>query len=301
MFQSRTACPACESPHFRALWSAGFHQQPVAGFLQSFYGHRIDSDKLASQPFNICLCQQCELIFQQHILNDDGMRLLYSEWIDAAASLRKRQLAKSKLFRKYAGEAELIGRIINRPPHDINVVEFGMGWGYWSRTAMAFNYQVTGIELSPERVAHAASMGVKSVAQIDAIEKHSVDFIYANQVFEHLAEPLEIIKLLRDRLAANGVLLIRVPDGQGLAQTLQHRGWSADLQAIHPLEHINAFTRQSLLALGAKAGLTPKKVPLRLSCRSPANLWRSIKREYSDRHREPHVYFTPAASSTPDH
>ncbi len=262
----------------------------MADFLKSFYADRLDPNLLREQPFSICECKRCALVFQQFILNDRGMALLYSQWISAEASLRKRQTAKKKLFQKYAAEAEMISRLIDRPPHEISVVEFGMGWGYWSRMAQAFNYQVTGIELSPERVEHAASMGVDSVPDINLIGKGSVHFIYANQVFEHLAKPLQILRSLAELLDTDGVMLIRVPDGRHTARHCREQGWSKDLEAIHPLEHINAFSRASLLSTARRAGLRPARVPLRIGVRNVSNIWGSAKREFNDRLREPHVY-----------
>ena len=294
LFVTRTHCPGCESQEFKELWSAPFDQDPVAGFLQTFYANRLNPTLLCEQPFSISECNRCHLVFQRHILNDHGMGLLYSEWINAETSLRKRQTAKKKLFRKYAAEAEMIARLIDKPPHDIAVVEFGMGWGYWSRMAKAFNYQVTGIELSPVRVAHAASMGVDSVPDITQIDQGSVDFVYANQVFEHLAEPLQTMRALASLLASDGMMLVRVPDGRHTADQLREHGWRTDLEAIHPLEHINAFSPAALLDTAGRAGLKPARVPLRLGMRSVSNLWNSAKREFNDRFREPHVYLVKA-------
>lgn len=188
----------------------------------------------------------------------------------------------------------MISRLIDRAPHETSVVEFGMGWGYWCRMAMAFNYRVTGIELSPERVAHAASMGVASVPAIDHLPPASVHFIYANQVFEHLAEPQQTMRELSALLAEDGVMLIRVPNARHTASQLRSNGWQPELAAIHPLEHINAFTRSSLLRAARCARLRPASVPLRLGSRSLKHFWSSARREFNDRFREPHIYLVKA-------
>jgi len=294
MFETRARCAGCGSKEYRELFSAPFHSGTVAEFLSSFYKGRLDPSILSGQPYSIVECNTCQLVFQQHILNNHGMNLLYSEWISAQESLKKRRTGKAKQFRKYAAEAELLGRMIDKHNHDISVVEFGMGWGYWSRMAAAFNYQVVGIELSQERIQHAQSLGVPSVANIGDISAASVDFIYANQVFEHIANPLETLKELTTLLCDGGVIHIRVPDGANLAAQLKENGWSPSLEAIHPLEHINAFSRSSLVKLASSAGLTEIRAPLRISARSVGNVWLSIVREYRDRYKEPHIYFTKA-------
>ncbi len=267
----------------------------MAGFLETFYQSRVQSDLLHNHQYTICECQFCKLVFQQHILDQAGMELLYGQWIDADQSRRKRQQSKSKLFQKYAAECETIARLIDKPPHDIRVVEFGMGWGYWCRMATAFNYKVTGMELSSERISHAQSMGVSIATDFSDIEASSVDFIYANQVLEHVADPAQIISQLKTLLAPSGVLLLRVPDGRGVADTLRTSGWSPSMNAIHPLEHINAFTRTCLVTLCRGLGLKEISAPVRLSANTPGRFWRSARREFNDRFKLPHVYLTHAS------
>jgi len=167
-----------------------------------------------------------------------------------------------------------------------------MGWGYWCRMATAFNYRVTGLELSSERVAHAQSLGVDTASNFSDIEVSSIDFIYANQVLEHVENPGEIIGELKKLLAPSGILLLRVPDGRGIADELRTAGWKSSMKAIHPLEHINAFTRTCLLTASRDIGLKEVRAPMRLSAHTPAHFWRSAKREYNDRFRLPHVYLT---------
>lgn len=293
MFVTRTQCPGCNRGDFLQLCNMDFAQPSMASFLTTFYQNRVQSDLLDGHHYTVCECQHCKLVFQQHILDDSGMELLYSQWISAEQSRRKRQQGKQKLYRKYAAECETIARLFNKPPHDIRVVEFGMGWGYWCRMAAAFNYNVTGMELSAERIAHAQSIGVTVAQNFSDIEPGSVDFIYANQVLEHVAHPGEIIRQLKQLLTPSGVLLLKVPDGRGIANTLRTRGWVSTMNAAHPLEHINTFTRKCLITICRETGLKERRAPIRISANTPGHFWRSAMREFNDRFRLPHVYLTP--------
>ncbi len=219
------------------------------------------------------------------------MGKLYNEWISASASVKKRQQGKAKIFRKYASEVETINRIIKKPPHEVSVLEFGMGWGYWSRMAAAFNFKVTGVELSPERIRHAEALGVKVTTELADIPPQSIDFIYTNQVLEHIPEPGKILRQLHNLLPIGGVILIRVPDGSGVSSNIKKQGWKPEMNAVHPLEHINTFTRSALVKFGLANGFEPLRPPFRLSCHNPSHFLRSVKREFSDRYRAPHVYF----------
>jgi hypothetical protein len=82
-------------------------------------------------------------------------------------------------------------------------------------------------------------------------------------------------------------MCIRVPDGRGVAARLEQRGWSPELGAIHPFEHINCFTRKTLVNFAARVGLKPFNPPLRLNWGS---LWGGIRREVTDRWLTTHLF-----------
>jgi len=284
----REHCPLCESSNTEILSDIPYSDAALKQFLDDFYGQRADIGLFAGDHYRINKCQSCGLIYQQAILNHDGQALLYGQWVDQQKSLRKKQQAKVKLFRQYAGQLDTISRLLPGPPHQTNILEYGMGWGYWSRMASAFGYHVSGLELSPERVEHARNLGLKVIDSLPEAGEH-FDLIYANQVFEHLERPVQALRELVDCLKPEGIVYLRVPDGRGVEKQLRRHGWQSELDAIHPLEHINCFTRNSLIALAAKAGLKPVQPPLRVDV---ARFWGGLKREINDRWLTTHIYFT---------
>jgi SAM-dependent methyltransferase len=162
-----------------------------------------------------------------------------------------------------------------------------MGWGYWSRMAQAHGFDVVGFELSKRRSEYARQMGV---TVIDALPEDVAGFdcVYANQVFEHLSHPVQTLEALCRQLKPEGIVYLRVPDGRNVAAALEKGGWSPELEAIHPLEHINCFTRKTLTGLASKVGLKPFNPPLRLSWGS---LRDGIRRELADRLLTTHLFF----------
>jgi len=286
----RQHCPACDADAAQPLCDLPLDAAPLWPFLDGFYRGRIPRAALDGLRYRIAECAACGLLYQRDVADAAGMALLYGEWLDDARSLAKKQRAGATLFRRYAREAALIaGLFPRRRPGEIRVLELGSGWGYWGRMATAFGYAVSGLELDPRRAAHARSLGLPLVASLEEIEPRSHDFIYANQVLEHLAEPAAMLGALAARLAPQGRLLLRVPDARGIAARLRRDGWAADMQAIHPLEHINGFDRHSLLQLAARCDLAPARAPLALDCRTPRSLLGSLRREWRDRFREPHL------------
>jgi len=163
--------------------------------------------------------------------------------------------------------------------------------------ARAHGLAVTGFELSARRRRHAQEMGLDVITELPPPGEH-YDVVYANQVFEHLPDPLETLRQLGARLAPGGLIYIRVPDGRGVADTLSWRGWIPELDAIHPLEHINCFIRSTLLKLGAGAGFEVVNPPLRLSW---GNVLGGLRREFADRYVTTHLYFRqrPGERATP--
>ena len=285
--KKRKVCPLCASPSGEIRYDLAYNHTRLKHFLVDFYGQRADIEMLGSHHYQIKKCQQCNLLYQVAILNGEGQALLYEEWVDNDKSLLKKQQAKAKLFRQYAGQLNTISRLLPQPPHQSHILEFGMGWGYWSRIAIAHGYQVSGLELSPERAEHARSLGVSVIESLPEAGLH-YDLVFASQVFEHLEKPLEVLIDLVARLKPGGIVYLRVPDGAGVEGTLRRSGWNESLDAIHPLEHINCFTRKTLILMAERAGLTQIQPPLRLEW---STLWGGVKREVNDRFLTTHVYF----------
>ena len=263
-----------------------FEEPGLAGFIERFYQGRLPRESLSGGSYGLRLCEDCGLVFQDPVLDDAGMAALYRDWVDQARSLDKKRRAGAGLYRQYAGQVATLLRLFPRRPAETRVLDFGMGWGFWARMAAAHGFDVSGFELSPQRQAQARAFGIRVIDRLDAA-RSVYDFIYANQVFEHLPEPRKTLESLLACLAPDGILQIRVPDGRGIAKRLARRGWSPELDAVHPLEHINCFDRRALLQMTGRCGLQAFDPPLRLSWGS---LRGGIRREFNDRYRAPHLY-----------
>ncbi len=285
-FQQRECCPLCESNSNRLLCDIPYSDQRLAEFIERFYRGRVALESLQSTSYRVVLCQQCDFIYQDSILDEKGLQTLYEDWIDHQQSLLKKQTAGTKLYRQYAGQIQTLAHLLNQRPDQVRILDYGMGWGYWSRMAQAHGFDVVGFELSKQRREYARKMGVTVIDALPA-ELAGFDCVYANQVFEHLPDPMQALEDLCRQLKPQGIVCIRVPDGRSIAARLEQHGWSPGLKAIHPLEHINCFTRKTLLSFAAKAGLKPFNPPLRLSW---DGLWSGIGREVADRLLTTHLF-----------
>ena len=268
------------------LCDLSFDEAPLADFLHQFYNGRIPAGALSGAHYRVVACDQCEFVYQASVLDEAGMESLYEDWIDQDASLAKKQRAGHRLYRQQAGQIQSLQRLLPGPPAQTRVLDFGSGWGYWARMARAHGFDASGFELSTRRRAYAEAQGVPCLDALPDVP--TFDCIVANQVLEHLTDPVATLQQLSACLKPDGLLYLRVPDGRGIRQALSQRGWSPELNAIHPLEHVNCFTRGHLIQMAASLGYSPQNPPVRLNWGS---LVGGIRREIVDRWLAPHVLF----------
>ncbi len=185
------------------------------------------------------------------------MAFLYDVLIDADQSLKKRENAGHNYYNGLCEHARRIQDFhADKSAQNVKVLDFGMGWGHWCFAAKAYGYSIWGAELSMKRIEYAQQHGVNIIQDLRQSDD-LFNFIYSDNVFEHLDHPYDIAKMLSNRLAERGVLHIQVPDGRFYKKKLSEHSWQADKDALHPLEHINCFTQTTLTTLMKRVGLRP--------------------------------------------
>ena len=150
-FRARDRCPVCDARERRELCAIRFDDPRMAEFLDGFYRRRLPLDALQGAVYRVVACGRCQFVFQDPVLDDSGMQLLYEHWIDDARSLARKQAAERILARRYAGQLRSLAALLRGPPASQRLLEFGMGWGYWCRAAREYGFDVSGFELSAAR------------------------------------------------------------------------------------------------------------------------------------------------------
>lgn len=256
--RTRTECPVCQSRDFISLRSMEVSDPPLGEFLAGYYKGRLPLDRLQGWTYVLSECRSCGLVFQQQVLDDQGLSILYEEILDAEASLRKRERAGRKYFSSLLSGAAKVFWFFPEisSPRDIRVLDFGMGWGHWCAAAGALGLNAYGTDLSVARQDFARSLGVNVIPDLSNAEER-FHFINAEQVLEHVVELGPTAKLLSGLLETGGILRVAVPDGTGLSREAKKKDWRPAKDAAHPLEHVNAFSFPSLTTLMRGAGLRP--------------------------------------------
>lgn len=310
-FIRRTRCPACAGHDLHLLRESAYEASPLREYLDGFYRDvgQVEHEWLAGAVFTLLECRGCGTVFQRDIPDAELSERLYERWMDPAKVFERYERAHSvNFYASLARQVETIIRHFNVKPAELKVLDLGMGWGRWCMFANAYGCETYGLEVSEARIAYARANGVR-VLEYNELAMHQFDVINAEQVFEHLPEPLETLAMLQKRLRPGGLLWLSVPDGSDLRRRIDRWDWTAakdseySLNAVAPLEHLNGFTPQSLVTMARKAGLRPTSVATKRRATTPPPsgwkrwLGRSPAPVAADRAPSTSMFFTHAATA----
>ncbi len=292
-FVYRKKCVLCYSNQKKVLYSKEFIDQAVWNFISKYYSSNLSKKDLANGKYEIGKCCDCGFIWQTYVLNDEFIGKLYHAWISAELSCRKKKEADISLFAGYAGDLLFVSNLLAKRPYEINVLDYGMGWGFWLLMAKAFGFNVKGFELSEDRAAFVERNGIDVIMNPDELDQKEFDFVNVSQVFEHLSHPTETLRALVLSLKNDGIIRISVPDGKGIEKALLNSGWKPSKDPIQPLEHVNCFTHQTLMKLGEANGLQPIRLSLVQCLRGNLKFGlRSVLGKYLRHHNGTTIFFT---------
>jgi len=262
LLETRSFCPSCASTEYVVKLKLPFSDPKIRDFIKSYYGDTVPLESLDEGSFEIARCK-CGFIWQTNILNPTGMQRFYGQWIDSAKSLEKREKADLSYYMGLAKNLAFCKAALGKTEVRAKSLDYGMGWGHWAIMALAFGFDSYGTELSPDRIEFAKQRGVKVIDDLEAMEPESFRVINADQVMEHIPDPNRAFGQLSRLLTKGGIMHVAVPDGTKDAASLDDGSWKPKKSATQLLEHINAFTPQTLMAMAQRNGLTLlKTLPL---------------------------------------
>jgi 2-polyprenyl-3-methyl-5-hydroxy-6-metoxy-1,4-benzoquinol methylase len=134
-----------------------------------------------------------------------------------------------------------------------NVLDFGCGTGFMMNLMESRGLNVFGVDGSKRRVEWCNKQNLKTFHSSsyakDLLAFAPFDLIYSQQVFEHLHDPDEELKILTSLLRDGGYLLLEVPN---LEYNIFH--------TAHQHAHCNGFSLRALTVLLNKHGYKPVRV-----------------------------------------
>jgi SAM-dependent methyltransferase len=144
------------------------------------------------------------------------------------------------------------------------LLDIGCGNGSFLRLARQLGWSVTGTEFTQSTVEALHAEGLDCLqGGLDnpALQCRQFDLIHLNHVFEHVEQPVELLRQAAGLLAKGGLILIEVPnDFNGLVQWIKRQLGVNGATHTNFFEHEWFFTPRSLTNTIRQAGLHPQKV-----------------------------------------
>ena len=128
-----------------------------------------------------------------------------------------------------------------------DITDFGCGYGDFLKETKEFTKSSVGIELQIDCIKELNNFGIRCENSLDMIMNNSIDTFFLFHSFEHLPEPLKILKEIKCKLRKNGKLIIEVPHANDfLISTIKDENfinftlWSQHL-ILHTKNSLNKF------------------------------------------------------------
>ena len=243
----RTNCPVCFSLEYKTLFNIPYNDKKILNFLNEYYENKMPVHLLKDFDYQLVECDNCKLIFQKYIPDDEFSNQLYDKIISSDVSLKKK-LESKNLNLSYDKEIKLIKNIFKNKK--IKILEFGAGWGFWASRALENGLDVDAFELSSTRIRFMRDKGINVIEDLKKNENY-YDFIYSDQTIEHISDPHQIFKGFLPNLKKGGFVLLKYPTSFRFKNQLI-KDYIPKKDAAHPLEHINLFNRESFNYLNKK-------------------------------------------------
>lgn len=289
-FEERRRCICCGGSELKPVWEGVFSSEQVRGYLGRYH-YNVDLSVLADERFSLAACGACGMTFQSRVLTPEWLKILYTNWIDDSQITRFEADYNAvpkpvSDFEQARGSARHLSRLKelsgNTRGTAFRVLDYGCGDGAFLEMAHLFGFEAYGIDFSDTRSLRASERGVRFFGSLRAFDDHDagpLDAVTAFQVLEHLADPVQTLQSLRQRMAPGAVLIAEVPDCTGRMPPESFE----DFRCVQPLEHINAFTPQSLSELCRRAGFTPLAKPAAYVTAQPMEVLRTALRRVKRR------------------
>jgi hypothetical protein len=138
-------------------------------------------------------------------------------------------------------------------------LDYGAGHGRWSLAAAKVGFKVLAYE--PHLSRSVANSEFQLVKSIDELHKIKFDFIWCEQVLEHVVNPFNVMSIINKLSSKETIIRISVPNihrAKEGADIWNH--WPYDENesnhTLAPYQHIQGFNQSSLLQLASRSGFT---------------------------------------------
>ncbi len=184
-------------------------------------------------------CGHCGALSLDPIPSEEALRNYYNEAYMVPAETYAVGAARNA--------PEALRELGARIEHPEKLLEIGCSYGFFLDRAQKAGWEVTGIELDDTAAKHGRErLGLKIFSGTLESEFANLeppyDAIATFHVIEHTREPLAFLRLCRELLAENGVLILKTPNVASWIAGATGSWW----QWLCPPAHIHLFSPKTL-------------------------------------------------------
>ena len=245
MIEKHNCCPICKNKKIEEFEKINIKKEQKLFELLKY-------NQLSS---NWSICTNCNHIFLNPCFDKEVDKKLYGE-----ESIYRKYSINEKTDLEYAKTIDYtIGKGIPHKSHYYliekimkfgklkkgRVLDFGAGFAPAEGAFESLGFHYEGFEKDKWCNDFAKKIGRNKIFSDNSlIKKNSYDLIYTYQVFEHIKNPLPVIRNLKDTLKENGIFFINVPTLE--FSILKFRNLNS--KGINCLNwgHYHSYTRNSL-------------------------------------------------------
>lgn len=262
-------CPVCRHDRFEVVMKFTPDQ-----FLNEERKQYYDLNALGIKgdtPFFIKKCKKCGFVFVNPRLRKDLYNTVYNEAKAGQYELKDWMFKENdvgslfNLYNKYREIFPLLNilqffkRYFEKPKNEgykqLRLLDYGCGFGHILDLCIVFGIDGVGVEIDSFRLNYCKrrNLNVKLPAELPSTEKFNM--VISTSVIEHIDDLNAYFKYISDRLVKNGMFYFN-----GLnPRIIEIEKKSKCYKIVMPLEHINYFTRKTLLMLAKKYGFEEAK------------------------------------------
>jgi len=205
------------------------------------------------QGFYFVRCNDCGVIYVNPQIIEEKIINFYKKdsnankfWIEVLLSPTEIKLNNKK--------HRMILNSLSKYVEKGRLLDVGCSFGHFLKDARERGYDVRGIELENEAVKYAREkfglkIQQKTLSQCN-FEKEKFDVVTALAVLEHVANPLKLLREIRQILKPEGILYLEMPNVESLACAILHE----KARTFTGRNHLTYFSLTTLTAILEKAG-----------------------------------------------
>lgn len=189
--------------------------QPVETMVSEFVSDRIGKEPQKTQ---LCFCKDCTFAYYDYRLSDEENTKLYRNYRDSSYQITRQKYEywyNEKVNNALNNDAIALSeqqRVIKKIISENIPTELKVALDYGGNEGRTFCEPIGTQERYVYDISGVNTInGVNNISDVNGLHAHSYDFIMCNMLFEHLSNPVNTLKELKEIGNGNTYYYIEVP------------------------------------------------------------------------------------------